>query len=300
LSTLTKILIVLLTLSSIFLCGIVVTYVATANNYREENETLKDRLLAARQKQRSADEQSREIAAEKQRLEAKLNTEIASINTEIRQLKTDLRNIEREKTELLQRVSSMASLVETSNQTASQQTRLFENAQNQLTDITAERDKLLNELGDTIRTLNEKLAVIANLDADLKRLQEERAQVQSELDRFLREFGREAVAPTPVTPIPSKARPVTPIPARGRPVTPVARKMDLKGVVTAVDLKNSVAEISIGAAQGVREGMKFYVTRGDEFICEIWIHYVDVEKAVGDLKLVQQQPKAGDSITTNL
>ena len=299
-STLTKILIVLLTLSSIFLCGIVVTYVATANNYREENETLKDRLLATSQKQISADEQSREIAAQKQRLEAKLNTEIASLDTEIRQLKTDLRNIERKNTELLQRISSWASLVETASQTANLQAKQFENAQNELIDAIAERDKLLKELDDTIHTLDEKLAIIANLDADLKRLQEERAQVQSELDRFLREFGREAVAPTPVTPMPTKARPVTPIPIKARPVMPVARKIDLKGVVTAVDLKNSVAEISIGAAQGVREGMKFYVTRSDEFICEIWIHYVDVEKAVGDLKLVQQRPKAGDSITTNL
>jgi seryl-tRNA synthetase len=295
LSTLTKILIVLLTLSSIFLCGIVVTHVATANNYREQNKTLRTSLQAARQKQRSADEQSRDIAAEKQRLEARLSTEVASLSTQISQLKTDLRNIEREKTDLLQRVSSYASQVETANQTASQQTRLFENAQNELKDTTAERDQLLKEFDDTIRTLNEKLAVIAMLDADLKRLKEERAQVQAKLDGFLRDFGRETAAPAPVTPLPGKAQPV-----RTRPVAPVARKMELKGVITAVDLKLSVAEISIGAAQGVREGMKFYVTRGQEFICEIWIHYVDAEKAVGDLKLVQKQPRAGDSITTNL
>ena len=40
-STLTKILIVLLTLSSIFLCGIVVTYVANADNYRQKYDDLK-------------------------------------------------------------------------------------------------------------------------------------------------------------------------------------------------------------------------------------------------------------------
>jgi chromosome segregation ATPase len=157
----------------------VVTYVASANNYREQNKTLRTSLQAARQKQRSADEQSRDIAAEKQRLEARLSTEIASLDTQIRQLKTDLRNIEREKTDLLQRVSSYASQVETANQTASQQTRLFENAQNELKDTTAERDQLLKEFDDTIRTLNEKLAVIAMVDADLKRLKEGRAQVQA-------------------------------------------------------------------------------------------------------------------------
>ena len=40
-SKLTKILIVLLTISSIFLCGIVVTYVANADDYRQENKSLR-------------------------------------------------------------------------------------------------------------------------------------------------------------------------------------------------------------------------------------------------------------------
>jgi len=300
LSTLTKILIVLLTLSSIFLCGIVVTYVANANNYREENETLKDRLLAARQSERGANERFTEYRDKSDRLQTRLNNEIASLKTEIRQLTTDLRNIEREKTDLLQRVSSMASLVETATQTAGQQTKLFEIAQNQLTDVTAERDKLHSELDDTIHTLNEKLAIIDTLQAQIRRLHEEKDGLQNRLDRFLRDFGRETLEPTPVTMLPDKARPVTSIPTKAPPMAPVARKMELRGAITAVDLEHSVAEISIGAAHGVREGMKFYVTRGDEFICEIWIHYVDAEKAVGDLKLVQKQPKVGDSITTNL
>ncbi|GAH62796.1 unnamed protein product, partial [marine sediment metagenome] len=85
-----------------------------------------------------------------------------------------------------------------------------------------------------------------------------------------------------------------------RPAPPVARKIGLNGLVTAVDLKNSVAEISIGAAHGVREDMRFYVIRGDEFICEIRIHHVDTERAVGELRLVQKQPSIGDSVTANL
>jgi hypothetical protein len=46
--------------------------------------------------------------------------------------------------------------------------------------------------------------------------------------------------------------------------------------------------------------MKFHVTRGDAFICDILIVDVDVEKAVGVLELVQQQPKVGDNASTNL
>jgi hypothetical protein len=46
--------------------------------------------------------------------------------------------------------------------------------------------------------------------------------------------------------------------------------------------------------------MKFHVTRGDEFICDILIIEVDTEKSVGVLELVQQLPKVGDNASTNL
>ena len=289
-STLTKILIVLLTLSSIFLCGIVVTYVANAEDYREQNKTLRITLRSAKENEKGAKEQSRKTAAEGQRLETRLNIEIASLQTEIRELENNLKNTEREKAKLLQKVTDMASVVQTTSQTAEQQTRLFENAQAQLKTVKQEQIKERKELNDVTAELNVKMAIIATLEADVKRLKEEKTDLQSRLDRFLLGFGKETVAPIPVTPRKTAVR----------PAPPIAKKLELKGLVTAVDLKNSVAEISIGTAHGVKEGMKFYVIRGDEFICEILIHHVDAEKAVGTLKLVQKQPRPGDSVSTNL
>ena len=61
-----------------------------------------------------------------------------------------------------------------------------------------------------------------------------------------------------------------------------------------------MASVSVGAVDGVREGMKFHVTRGDEFICDILIIDVDTEEAVGVLELVQQQLRVGDNASTNL
>jgi hypothetical protein len=85
-------------------------------------------------------------------------------------------------------------------------------------------------------------------------------------------------------------------------VVPVSatKDLELKGRVTAVDPKNSMAQISIGAADGVKESMKFHVTRGDQFVCDILILDVDAEKAVGILELVQQPPKVGDNVSTSL
>ena len=45
--------------------------------------------------------------------------------------------------------------------------------------------------------------------------------------------------------------------------------------------------------------MKFHVTRGDAFICDIIVLEVDAEEAVGFLELMQEQPQAGDSASTN-
>jgi hypothetical protein len=74
----------------------------------------------------------------------------------------------------------------------------------------------------------------------------------------------------------------------------------LKGLITAVDSKNKMVSISIGTADGVKEGMKFHVTRGDKFICDILIIDTDAENAVGAMELVQEQPRTGDTVTTNL
>jgi uncharacterized membrane-anchored protein YhcB (DUF1043 family) len=279
-----------LTLSSIFLCGIVVTYVANAEDYRKQNKALKRSLNAARQTAKTADQERDDFIAESERLQTRLNSQIAALQTQISKTKNDLINAERERARVFQELANMTSISQTFAQTAGQQTELFKNAQLQLKDVTADRDKLEIDLEQTIATLNERLAVIAMLEADVRRLQEEKAQVQGKLDKFLREFGKEPLPHIPVTPKLGKVQ----------PAPPIARKMDLKGLVTTVDLKNLVAAVSIGTAEGVKKDMKFYVTRGDEFICEIWIHYVDTDKAVGDLKLVQKQPRVGDTVTTNL
>jgi len=290
LSTLTKILIVLLTLSSMFLCGIVVTYVAKADNYKQlyENErSAKDAAIASRN---SANKLLKEKKAAFQKQEDELNKQIASFQSEIEKLKNDLKNINREKVVLEQKVQSWVSITEDLTKTTDDQRQLLERTLTELEEVKAQQIKERDQLNDVTNRLIEKMAVIETLQADKKRLEEEKSELQSLLDQLLRPTGKEPPALTPVTPKTGTAR----------PAEPVAAKIELKGLITAVDLKNSVAEISIGSAHGVREGMIFYVTRGNKFICEILIHYVDAERAVGDLKRLQDQPKVGDEVSTSL
>lgn len=289
-SPLTKILIVLLTISSIFLCGIVVTYVANADNYRKQNESLRTDLDAAVEERKSAKKQLEEKTKKYQQNETRLTDEIASLTIQIGDLQLNLTAVERERAKLQQEVNSWVAVTANFSETTDKQRQLFENTFAELNRVKAEQIKDRKELDDLTTSLEEKMAVIAMLDEKTKRLLEEKAELQSRLDDYLQPIGKRAVELVPVTPKKTIAR----------PAIPPTRDIELKGLVTAVDLKNSMASISIGTAAGVKAGMKFYVTRGDEFICNILIIDVDAEEAVGVLELIQQQPKAGDNISTNL
>jgi len=291
LSTLTKILIVLLTLSSIFLCGIVVTYVANADNYRQRYNELKSDRDSLSEKVKALTKQVNEKIAESQQREARLSSEVTSLKTEFDKVRNDLANAEREKAGLLQKINSWTSIVRDFRETNDDQGRLLESTLNELNQVKAERVKERKELNETIAALVEKMAIIETLEADKRRLLEEKTELQSKLNQFLQPFGKQAVA----------AKPVTPERTIVKPAEDIATDIALQGLITAVDFRNSMAEISIGAADGVKEGMKFYVTRGDEFICEVLIiDNVDAKRAVGVLELVQQQPRVGDNVSTNL
>lgn len=289
-STLTKILIVLLTLSSIFLCGIVVTYVANADNYRQKYDDLKTDKDSLSKKVEDLTKQVNENIEQKKQVENKLGSEITSLKAEKGELQTNLDNAEREKAALLQKVNSWTSITKDFYQTTDKQGQLLKNTLEELNKVQTEQVSQRKELDETTKALEEKMAIIETLQAENKRIQEEKTELQNRLDKFLQPIGKTAAAAVPVTPREEAAR----------PATTEARDIALQGLVTAVDLKNSMATISIGTADGVKEGMRFHVTRGNEFLCDILIVDADIKEAVGVLELVQQQPNVGDTVSTNL
>lgn len=289
-STLTKILIVLLTLSSIFLCGIVVTYVANADNYREKYTNIRSDRDSLDKKLKAKTKEANEYIEEKQQLEDKLRSEIAALSAKVGKLEGNLRDVERERASLLAQVESWTSITKDFYTTNDKQGALLKNTLDELKRIQAEQIKQRKELNETTAELVEKMAIVEQVQAENRRLLEEKTELRARLDSILRPAG-EAVAEV-VT--------VTPQISTVRPAGPATMQIGLKGLVTDVDMENSLVEISIGSADGVKEGMKFYITRGEEFICDILIYDVEPEKAVGLLDLVSKQPKAGDDVSTNL
>ena len=291
-STLTKVLIVLLTLSSIFLCGIVVTYVANADNYRQMYNKLKVQYDAAVKNKDQAVKNFNDIKDEMAGQKIELGDEIAALDRKKTELETDLSKAIRRADEKDLLASKWEDLTTEFTNTNERQRQWLEDTLAKLKAIEVEQIKGDKELKETTAALIEKMTIIETLEKQSRLLLEEKTYLQNELDKLLRQSGRAVAPPEPVTPTKEKVR-----------VAPPTVDIGLKGLITTVDLENSLAEISIGAASGVKPNMKFHVTRADKFICDIVILDVEPEKAVGTLELMdvtKEQPKAGDNVSTNL
>ncbi|MCU0913679.1 MAG: ATG16 family protein [Planctomycetes bacterium] len=298
-STLTKVLILLVSIFSIFLGGIVATYVATAENFKKTAETNGQRLRSANEGRDSAQkgEEAAKKAADdlKQTLEGKIN----ALEAQRVKLAADLEAAQRQNDQLVQKITNMGDVVQTANSTVKQQTGLFEEAQKKVQALEAERIEREKELTETSQTLVERVTIIAQLEDKVRQLTQENQDLGDRVNQYLVKFGKIATPPpTTVAPGTSSVRPTAPI----LPIGTGTRSIGLTGQITTVDLRSRLTEISIGTAAGVRQDMKFHVIRGDRWVADILILEVWPDKAVGLLDLIQPglQPQTGDKVATNL
>ena len=291
-STLTKVLIVLLTISSIFLCGIVVTYVSYAENYRQKSNKLQADKQAAEQNEINAKKQLKLANDAAGKLEEKLNDDINTLKIKVSQLNTQLTEAQRTASEAVTQENIWRDINTKFLSTNEDLRKLLEDKLAELKSVDASRIQGDRELKETTATLIQKMAIISSLEKQSKLLLEEKTGLQNQLGNQLQKTGQTVATPVTVTPVKETARVATP-----------AVDIGLNGLVATVDLENSLAEISIGAANGVKQNMKFHVTRADKFICDIVILDVEPENAIGTLELMdvtKEQPKAGDTVSTNL
>ncbi len=291
-STLTKVLIVLLTISSIFLCGIVVTYVSNADNFRQMYNKLKTDKNAAVENEKNAKKQRQEAIDAANTLEQKLNDQINALKIQVGQLETQLAEAKRKADEAVAQENIWRDINTKFLSTNEDLRKLLEGKLAELKNVDARRIQGDKELNETTATLIQKMAIIDSLEKQSKLLLEEKTDLQSQLGTRLQKTGQTLATPVTVTPIKETARVAKP-----------AVDIGLNGLITTVDMENSLAEISIGSANGVRRNMKFHVIRADKFICDIVILDVEPENAIGTLELMdvtKEQPKAGDNVSTNL
>jgi len=292
LSTLTKVLIVLLTISSIFLCGIVVTYVSNAENFKQMYNTQKADKNAAEENEKNAKKQLNLAIEAAGKQEQKLKDDINALKIQVGKLETQLAEAKIKADEAVAQENLWREINTKFLSTNEDLRKLLEDKLAELKNVDARRIQGDKELKETTATLIEKMAIISDLEKQSKLLLEEKTDLQNQLGTRLQRTGQTVATPVTVTPLKETARVATP-----------AMDIGLNGLITTVDMENSLAEISIGGANGVKQNMKFHVTRADKFICDIVILDVEPENAIGTLELMdvtKEQPKAGDNVSTNL
>jgi hypothetical protein len=286
-------LIVLLTLASILLCGIVVTYVASAIDYKERYDGLYSGFQAAKKNEENANKQFNDLKAKTDEEKLAVGVKVGELQKTISDLEAKLKLAEIARDDAQRKADGWEAVVKDFSKTIETNDKLRNDAIAQQQKTTADLIKEQAEHEQTAAALKEKMAIIAVLEAKSKELLEEKTQLQKKLDGILREYGKVAAPPVPVTALKEDAR-----------VAPPAKNIDLKGLITVVDMKNLLAEISIGEADGVEKGMRFHATRDDKFVCDVVILDVEPEKAVGWLELLQDapehQPRVNDQVRTNL
>lgn len=301
-STLTKVLIVLLSVASIFLSAIVATYVATAMDFKGEYDTAQFDLETARKDVKAMEAEVNRIKSSTDLAKGNLQEEIGRLKEDLAKADGELGAAEAESAKLKNSFDELTTLLNAQGVTNENWHDMLKNAEAELVKVNAERTTLQTRGKQVATAILEKMAIITQLEGQVSRLVKENEDLQATLDQVYQKYGKTVRrAPDNMRPSPPSIEQFRQFPApKAAPIRPLVKEMGLKGVITQLDLKNSLAEISIGDADGVKEKMRFYATRGDDFICEILILEVYAERAVGLLERVQSQPKSGDSVSTNL
>ena len=172
-STLTKVLIVLLTVFSLFLCGIVVTYVANAENQRKAADDLKGSNRVSHDSQG----QGRSRPGGRGRRSAKVEKD--DLTTKLIALKRRSPSSRRTWTgqEGERPVGAEGREPGIRRQTrsaaASSKRALFQAAHQKVQSLEADRINREKELAETSQTLMEKMTIIAQLDEKVRQLTQE-------------------------------------------------------------------------------------------------------------------------------
>ncbi|MBN1816509.1 MAG: hypothetical protein JW828_04060 [Sedimentisphaerales bacterium] len=289
-SALTKVLIVLLSFSSLFLCGAIVTYVGSANNYkdmydgqRSQLQTLNDKvatLTAAAQEQRMMVEQKIQ----------EYEKRIQDMTAEKTQLSVDLNNALRESLGHQNRADKWQGLLDSYGQTMANQELTIKSIQEKL-------DAARGQLIENDKQLNQQTARVYELTIQMEALETARRRAVEE-KKVLEDKLNKIAAAAGAEPVRVSQAVVTPDRSRVSAAAETASDVELNALISEVF--ENLATISIGASDGVQKDMRFHVTRGDEYVCDVVITHVDTDKAAGVLELRQQQPRVGDNASTRL
>lgn len=291
-STLTKVLIVLLSLSTIFLSGTMVTFVATTDNFKEVAKDQAAKIKAFEDETALYDQRLQEKTSQMDQDRKLLQTRIQELQSQLSTLAVDKRAAETAKNDLQIKLNTNSGVLAGLQTTLDNETSIRKLTQEKLDKALAQVIKLQAELNIVEADQAENFVNIEKLTAKVKNLTEAKAMYEAQIAQLNQgnHGAAAAVEDTIVTTVPDFANPA--------PMAPSS--VSLKGQVTGVSTNPEYVTISLGAADGVSNKTVFHVTRGDEFICNVKITEVDTNTSAGVIELQIGLPRVGDTVSNEL
>lgn len=285
-SILTKVFALLVSALSIFLCGVVITFIARTQNWKELYNQQKTLTEAAQIKAMATEMWSTETITRHEQIVQNLRRnidQIQSLNADLNeQLTSEAQESANNKRMAMTAVDTMKALETTVANLLQNQLELREALETDRKEMIAAKTERIevtrkynavqaenNQLNSKIRQQTEK---IYSLEDELAELQQKLDKVTLASDEF------------------------TPGPQVGMTTPAVESGVPIRGQV--IDIRDDKVAISVGSASGVRKGMTFWVTRGSEFLGNMKIIHVEPQQSVGMLDIQKGIVVAGDSVTT--
>ncbi len=287
-STLTKVFALLVSVLSIFLCGIVVIFATNTDNWKQgfENEKL---LAQAAQVQAVVTQNSMTRQSTRYNtLLAKQQDVISRQRKIIADLSTQLETAKNDRDAASKRADSAVDLSNALRLTIAD----MDKAKNSLmASLQADREKMLAAQTQAIeltRQLNNEKVKNMRLTANYRSDEETISKLEDENSRLREKLKTATVASRPFGNLDQNVKLV--------PVAPAG--VPIQGQVLQV--KDGKVAISVGSSSGVRKSMKFAVTRGTKFLGHLNIIYVTPRQSVGVMTNKKGVVVPGDRVTTGL
>ena len=285
-SFLTKLLALLVSLLSIFLCGAVVVFVTNTNNWKKAYQ---DQETIARAAQSYALEREMALKDQKQMYENKLlqsdqlivdwQSEYAKLENDWKQEATAKIAAE-SKADIAVKVSeALADLANKMRQTRDALQRRLEVAHNEK----QKAETLVNGLNEE---LNRERVKVAQLESIRQRNEEKISALESDIALLEQKYQRAMLASNDARILPDQVTVRAPQPGR----------IPIRGEITEV--LGDRAAISVGSSSGVRENMEFNVFRGSEFLGSLHVLQVESTQSAGRLQQQQGTIVKGDKVST--
>lgn len=285
-SALTKVFVLLVSLLAIFLCGVVVTFVASVENYKTayENEVM---IRQAAQVQAVAAEQNRDRTLQRDKaLIVSLNETVLEHQKRLSGLSRELAVLQQGRDEAIGRANTAVNTMQALQQTIQNMYTGQNTVQTELNKAHQEMIAARAQVIDLTRELNGEQVKSQQLESIRRQNEEKVVQLEDENSDLRRKLQQVTVASSDLRKGMDKVS----------LALPAGSGVPIRGQVTAVD--GSLASISVGSSSGVRRNMTFHVARGTQYLGELVVTDIEPTEAAGRLTRVQGAIVTGDRVST--